>query len=125
MLKSHIRWIATCSTSVSRAVVLEDPWVDASGPELADMYKLSVAPEDAPDVSEYLELEFERGLCVALGHKNLQSMLGQLGFDGDLVKTEEGRIRLSPLWVMKVLNILGGRNGDSDASIWSKIGSSA
>ena len=50
--------------------VLEDPWVDASSPELADMYKLSVAPENAPDISEYLELEFERGLCVALGHKN-------------------------------------------------------
>ena len=53
--------------------VLEDPWIDASGPELADMYKLSVSPEDAPDTSEYLELEFERGLCVALGHENLQS----------------------------------------------------
>jgi len=91
--------------------VLEDPWVDASSPELADMYKLSVSPEDAPDVSEYLELEFERGLCVALGHQNLQSILGQLGFHGDLVKTGEDRIRLSPLRVMKVLNILGGRNG--------------
>lgn len=91
--------------------VLEDPWVDASSPELTDMYKLSVSPEDAPDFSEYLELEFERGLCVALGHKNLQAILGQLGFHGDLVKTEEGRIRLSPLWAMKVLNLLGGRNG--------------
>jgi argininosuccinate synthase len=90
--------------------VLEDPWVDASSPELRDMYKLSVSPEDAPDVSEYLELEFERGFCVALGHKNLQAVLDQLGFHGDLVKTEEGRIRLSPFWVMKVLNVLGGRN---------------
>jgi argininosuccinate synthase len=91
--------------------VLEDPWVDATGPELRDMYKLSVAPEDAPDVSEYLELEFDQGLCVALGHKNLQGLLDQLGFRGDLVKNEEGRIGLSPLWVMKVLNLLGGRNG--------------
>src|ERR1700693_5937133 len=41
--------------------LLEDPWVDASGAELADMYKLSVSPEAAPDISEYLELEFERG----------------------------------------------------------------
>src|SRR3984957_10614497 len=80
---------------------LEDPWVDATGPELRDMYKLSVAPEDAPDVSEYVELEFERGLCVALGHKNLQGLLDQLGFLGDLGKAEEDRIRLSPLWVMK------------------------
>src|SRR5271155_457900 len=50
--------------------ILEDPWVDATGPELRDMYKLSVAPEDAPDLSEYVELEFERGLCIALGHKD-------------------------------------------------------
>jgi len=91
--------------------VLEDPWVDASSPELRDMYKLSVSPEDAPDASEYLELEFERGFCVALGHKDLQAILDQLGFQGDLVKTEESRIRLSPFWVMKVLNVLGGRNG--------------
>jgi len=91
--------------------VLEDPWVDASSAELRDMYKLSVSPEDAPDASEYLELEFERGFCVALGHKDLQAILDQLGFQGDLVKTEEGRIRLSPFWVMKVLNVLGGRNG--------------
>ena len=91
--------------------VLEDPWVDATGPELRDMYKLSVAPEDAPDASESLELEFERGLCVALGHHRLPGLLDQLGFRGDLVKTEEGRLRLSALWVMKVLNILGGRNG--------------
>ncbi len=29
--------------------ILEDPWFDASGPEARDMYKLSVAPEDAPN----------------------------------------------------------------------------
>jgi argininosuccinate synthase len=91
--------------------VLEDPWIDASSPELADMYRLSVSPEDAPDIAEYLELEFERGLCVALGHNNLPAILGQLGFRSDFVKTEEDRIRMSPLWVMKVLNLLGGRNG--------------
>ena len=90
--------------------VLEDPWVDATGPELRDMYKLSVAPEDAPDASEYLDLEFDRGRCVALGHKNMEGLLGELGFKGNLEKSEEGRIRLSPLWVMKALNILGGRN---------------
>src|ERR1700740_76565 len=32
--------------------VLEDPWIDASGPEMRDMYRLSVSPEDAPDASE-------------------------------------------------------------------------
>ncbi|MBV9106676.1 MAG: argininosuccinate synthase [Verrucomicrobia bacterium] len=91
--------------------VLEDPWVDATCADLRDMYKLSVAPEDAPDLAEYLELEFDRGLCVALGHNDLPRLLDQLGFQGDRLKTEEDRIRLSPLWVMKVLNILGGRNG--------------
>ncbi len=91
--------------------VLEDPWVDATGPELRDMYKLSVAPEDAPDLPEHLELEFEQGLCVALGHKNLPGLLDQLGFLGDLRETAEHRIHLSPLWIMKVLNLLGGRNG--------------
>jgi argininosuccinate synthase len=91
--------------------VLEDPWVDTTGPELRDMYKLSVAPEDAPDAPEYLELEFDQGLCVALGHNDLPGLLDQLGFQGDRIKPEEDRIRLSPLWVMKVLNVLGGRNG--------------
>src|SRR3954464_4624154 len=38
--------------------VLEDPWLDASAPEMKEMYKLSVSPEDAPDEAEYIELEF-------------------------------------------------------------------
>src|SRR5258708_7334457 len=91
--------------------ILEDPWIDASTVEMRDMYKLSVAPEDAPDEPEYLELEFESGVCRALGHPELQARLDQLGFAGDLVKTAEGRIRLSPFWVMKLLNFFGGRNG--------------
>src|SRR6266581_498742 len=49
--------------------VLEDPWFDASSLEMRSMYKLSVAPEDAPDESEYVELEFERGNCIALNGK--------------------------------------------------------
>ena len=46
--------------------VLEDPWYDASSAEMRQMYKLSVAPEDAPDEPEYIELEFERGDCVSV-----------------------------------------------------------
>jgi argininosuccinate synthase len=91
--------------------ILEDPWIDASTAEMRDMYTLSVSPEDAPDVPEYLELEFESGVCRALGHPDLQARLDQLGFTGDLVKTAENRIRLSPFWIMKVLNFFGGRNG--------------
>src|SRR5260221_1952994 len=91
--------------------VLEDPWIDASTSEMRDMYTLSVSPEDAPDAPEYLELEFESGVCRALGHPDLQAHLDQLGFTGDLVKTAESRIRLSPFWIMKMLNFFGGRNG--------------
>ena len=36
--------------------MLEDPWFDASSEAAHDMYKMSVAPEDAPNESEYIEL---------------------------------------------------------------------
>jgi argininosuccinate synthase len=91
--------------------ILEDPWTDASGAELKDMYKLSVAPEDAPDTPEYVELEFENGLCRAIGHEKVDSILSGLRFKETVAKTKENRAQLSPLWVMKALNQLGGRNG--------------
>ena len=68
--------------------MLEDPWFDASSEEARGMYKLSVAPEDAPDESEYLELEFRDGNCVAVNGKTL-----------------------SPLGLMQTLNKLGGKHG--------------
>ena len=68
--------------------VLEDPWFDASSKEMRGMYKLSAAPEDAPDEPEYIELEFEQGDCVAVNGKPL-----------------------SPLGVMKTLNKLGCKHG--------------
>ena len=68
--------------------VLEDPWFDASAAESRDMYKLSVSPEEAPNVAEFVELEFLDGDCVAVDGK-----------------------RLSPLQVMQVLNKLGGKHG--------------
>jgi argininosuccinate synthase len=68
--------------------VLEDPWFDASSKEMRGMYKLSAAPEDAPNEPEYVELEFEQGNCVAVNGKPL-----------------------SPLSVMKTLNKLGGKHG--------------
>jgi argininosuccinate synthase len=88
--------------------VLEDPWIDASGPEMRDMYRLSVSPEDAPDAGEYVELEFEKGICVALGHANLAEVLDRIGSTS---KIDQGRVPLSPFWIMKALNFLGGRNG--------------
>jgi argininosuccinate synthase len=50
------------------AGILEDPWFDASAPESAGMYVLSVSPEQAPDRMESVELSFETGLCTAVGH---------------------------------------------------------
>jgi len=52
------------------------------------MFKLSVAPEDAPDKPEYVTLDFHKGNCVALNGKPL-----------------------GPLAVMKALNKLGGKHG--------------
>src|SRR4051812_33894150 len=70
------------------AGILEDPWLDASAPEYKQMYKLSVSPEDAPNKSEYVTLDFEQGNCVAVNGK-----------------------ALSPLEVMRILNKLGGKHG--------------
>jgi argininosuccinate synthase len=68
--------------------VLEDPWFDASSPQIRDMYKLSVAPEDAPNEAEHVDLAFDAGNCVAVNGMSL-----------------------SPLGVMQTLNKLGGRHG--------------
>src|SRR5271170_2593127 len=70
------------------AGILEDPWLDASAPAHKAMYKLSVAPEDAPNKPEYVMLDFVKGECVAVNGK-----------------------RLTPLGVMQALNKLGGKHG--------------
>lgn len=53
------------------AGILEDPWFDPTTPENKAMFKLSVAPEDAPDKAEYVELDFVKGDCVAVNGKKL------------------------------------------------------
>src|SRR5438046_8829079 len=68
--------------------VLEDPWFDANSKEMRAMYKLSVAPEDAPNEPEHVELAFENGNCVAVNDK-----------------------KLSALGVMHTLNNLRGKHG--------------
>ena len=70
------------------AGIMEDPWMDAFAPENKDMFKLSVAPEDAPDQPEYITLDFEKGNCVAINGKSM-----------------------TPLEVMHTLNKLGGKHG--------------
>ena len=68
--------------------VLENPWFDASSPQMRDMYKLSAAPEDAPNEAEHVDLAFDAGNCVAVNGMSL-----------------------SPLGVMQTLNKLGGKHG--------------
>jgi len=93
------------------AGILEDPWFDASSPEMRDMYVLSVGPEEAPDKAEFVELSFEKGNCVAVGYEGIAEVLKSLSYPGELVFNAEGYAVLSPLWVMKVLNKLGGKHG--------------
>ena len=70
------------------AGILEDPWMDAFSPKNKEMFKLSAAPEDAPDRPEYVTLEFRKGNCVAVNGRSLD-----------------------PLGVMRTLNKLGGKHG--------------
>ena len=42
--------------------ILEDPWMEPD----ESMFTLSVAPEDAPDKAEYVEVQFEDGTPVAV-----------------------------------------------------------
>ncbi|RWX52192.1 argininosuccinate synthase [Candidatus Electrothrix marina] len=64
--------------------ILEDPWNE---PE-EGMFKLSVSPENAPDVPTYIEMDFEQGNPVAINGE-----------------------RLGPVELLTKLNTLGGENG--------------
>jgi argininosuccinate synthase len=90
--------------------VLEDPWYDASGEDDRDMYVLSVSPEEAPDKAEYVQLLFEKGNCIGLKVEGLDAIIAQLG---DVTKQgqSDDYTLLNPYGVMRVLNLLGGRNG--------------
>ena len=90
--------------------VLEDPWYDASGEDDRDMYVLSVSPEEAPDKAEYVQLLFEKGNCIGLKVDGLDALIAQLG---DVTKQgqSDDYTLLNPYGVMRVLNLLGGRNG--------------
>jgi argininosuccinate synthase len=63
---------------------LEDPWSEP----LEDMHMLSVAPEDAPDTPDYVEISFQGGVPIAVNNTPL-----------DLVE------------LLEHLNALGGRHG--------------
>lgn len=64
--------------------LLEDPWLD---PE-ESMYLLSTSPENAPDEAEYVEIEFESGIPVAINGE-----------------------QMSPAQIVHCLNVMGGRHG--------------
>lgn len=70
------------------AGILEDPWFDPTEDANKAMYKLTTAPEDAPDEAQYIELDFQQGDCVAV--------------DG---------VSMTPAQVMKQLNRLAGKHG--------------
>ena len=70
------------------AGILEDPWFDPTTDDNKGMYKLTTAPEDAPDDAEYVELDFECGDCVAID-----------------------AVAMNPAQVMKHLNKLAGKPG--------------
>ena len=48
------------------AGILEDPWFDAYSQENKGMFKLTRAIEDCPDEPDTVELDFEKGECVAI-----------------------------------------------------------
>jgi argininosuccinate synthase len=85
--------------------VLEDPWFDASSKKMRDMYKLSVAPEDAPDEPEYVELDFDQGNCVGVS--------GGVSSREPVARGAAGAPSsgMSPHQVLKTLNKLGGKHG--------------
>jgi len=70
------------------AGILEDPMFDPTIPCNKSMFKLTVAPEDAPDETEYVELDYVKGDCIAINGNEL-----------------------NPAAVLKTLNELGGKHG--------------
>lgn len=70
---------------------LEDP---ANEPNYKHLLQLGVSPEDAPDVPEYITLDFEAGIPIAVNGE-----------------------KLSPVEMLKKLNEIGGKNGIGIADI--------
>ncbi len=70
--------------------ILEDPWAEPP----ADIFRLTVSPEEAPDVPEYVNIAFKNGDAVALNGK-----------------------KMSPLKIMLELNELAGRHGVGRADL--------
>ncbi|MES2467169.1 MAG: argininosuccinate synthase [Verrucomicrobiota bacterium] len=91
------------------AGMLEDTWFDGTTPDVRGMYVMSVAPEDAPDKPEYIQLLFEKGNCIGLMVHGLGKLLEKMKVKS--TGERDGYTLLTPYGVMKALNALGGRNG--------------
>ena len=89
--------------------ILEDPWYDGSIDELKSMYVLSVSPEDASDVAEYIQILFEKGNIVGLQFDGIEEAITDHNLKS--LGTKGGYQILSPYAVMILLNMIGGRNG--------------
>jgi argininosuccinate synthase len=59
---------------------------------------------------EYVEILFEKGNAIGLKHENLCAILGELG-DVKSTGEQDGYSLFTPYGIMRVLNLLGGRNG--------------
>lgn len=70
--------------------VLEDPWAEPS----EEMFQLTVSPQNAPDEPQYITIDFERGVPVAV--------------DGE---------KMGPVDLVTRLNALGGRHGIGRADL--------
>jgi len=90
--------------------ILEDPWFDASAEKAREMYILSVSPEEAPDKAEYIELDFEQGLCTGIGYHELDALMAELKIEAPTYGADN-HARVTPLEAMRILNKLGGRHG--------------
>lgn len=64
--------------------LLEDPWIEPD----ETMYQISTSPEKAPDLPEYVVIEFESGVPIAVNG-----------------------IKMTPAAIVETLNELGGKHG--------------
>jgi argininosuccinate synthase len=69
--------------------ILEDPWREPD----AEMFRMTVAPEDAPDKPTYVEIDFEQGNPVAvngeaLGCADLLARLNKLGGENGIGRVD-------------------------------------
>jgi argininosuccinate synthase len=76
-------WGSSCECGI-----LEDPWVEP--PE--DAWDWTVRPQDAPDQPEYVEIEFEGGVPVALNGKKMKGVDLIAAIDAIARKHGVGRI---------------------------------